>query len=130
MNYTNLNRTVRSLARRDYFKEKRGPVAQVYNAGVIEFYSKQDLEDDYGTVIGSVDTLTYEDWYRKLGITSEDVYYAHSDNKELTRKVAIRGDVEIDTKWSARIEEKQFEVYRTFYAYKNNELEISLVEVG
>lgn len=117
------------MVRRDYFRTKRGPVSQVYNAGTVTFFEKQVEKDKYGTIIGSVNTEVYKDWYRKLGITAEDIHFAHADSKELTRKVAIKGDRDIDTKWSAQIGDKEFEVYRVFYAYRNNETEISLVEV-
>ena len=38
-------------------------------------------------------------WYRKLGVTAEDMYYAKADSKEMKGKIAIKGDVEVDTKW-------------------------------
>ena len=107
-------------------------VSEVYNAGVAEFFSKVPKKDKYNTVIrGQFDYKTiYKAWFRKLGITSQDTYNAHADDKSLSRKIAIRGDIDIDVKWFVKIDNKSYEIYSFYYAYKRNETEINLVEVS
>lgn len=107
-------------------------IYQVYNAGVVEFYTKTIMKDRFNTPIRGQYSkdLVLRDWFRKLGITSEDTYHASADDKKLTRKIAIRGDIDVDVKWFASIDGKEYEIYRYYYAYKKNETEISLVEVA
>lgn len=104
----------------------------VYTTGIVVFGTKVQKKDKYGTPIrGQYETSeAYRDWYRKLGITAQDTYYANADDASITRKIAIRGDVDIDVKWVAELGGKSYTVYRVFYSYKNNETEISLAEVN
>lgn len=103
-------------------------VAQVYNDGVITFYSKTDAEDEYGTPIAGVETEMLKAWYRRMGGRAEDVFYARSLGKDINLKVAIRGEVYINPHWSAKATNK-YEVYSVDYNPKNDETIISLKEV-
>lgn len=73
--------------------------------------------------------LAEKHWFRQLGVTAEDIYYARSLESDIHMKVAIRGNRTIDTKWIAKIGKKTYEIYRMFYSYGNDETEISLTEV-
>lgn len=102
-----------------------------YNHGIVEFVEIITQTDEFGTPLRGkfAEQLIYRDWYRKLGVTAEDTYFANADDKVLSRKVALRGDVSVDVKWHAKIDGKYFSVYRVFYSYKRNETEVSFVEV-
>ena len=119
------------MRERDYMKRPDKYFHKVYNAGIAEFGSMEKEYDKFGTPIG---TQTFQSkmkaWYRHLGVTASDVYYASADDKEVNRKLAIKGHVEVDTKWHVKIQEKTYAVYRVFYAFREDETEISLVEVG
>ena len=103
----------------------------IYNHGIVEFVEIVTRTDEFGTPLRGkfTEKIIYRDWYRKLGITAEDTYFANADDKVLSRKVALRGDVNVDVKWRAKIDGKYFSVYRVFYSYKRNETEVSFVEV-
>lgn len=124
---------VMTMSNKDYFKIKRGPITEVYNGGIISFYEKEVLKDKFGTPINRYnEKLISEDWYRYLGLTAQDIYYARADDKQLTVKIAIKGQVNIDVKWRATLNDvngKTFEVYRSFYNYRRDETELSLMEV-
>lgn len=113
------------------FLKKNELVEIVYNDGIVELKSKVPMKDDYGTPLPG--KYTYQtktkSWFRTLGITSQEVIDAKTVDQELTKKIGIPGNQEIDTSWRAFIGEKQFELFRCFYNYKNDETEISLVEV-
>ena len=68
------------------------PIAQVYNAGVIYFYRKQQQYGSMNTPIRGKYTiiLTEKHWFRQLGVTAEDIYYARSLESDVNMKVAIR----------------------------------------
>ena len=104
-------------------------IQQVYNDGVIKFYSKVDSEDEYGTPIPGVKTEALKAWYRRMSARSQDIFEARSLGKDIDFKVAIRGNVEIDTKWSAETGNKTYEIYMKDYNPKNQETIISLKEV-
>ena len=112
--------------------KKPNVIHPVYNAGRVGLYSVTQQKDKYGTPIrGKYDyKQVMRPWFRKLGITADDIYYANADSARLDRKVAIARDVDIDTTWIARIENKEYEIYRRFYSWKNDETELSLIEVG
>ncbi|MGX7091184.1 phage head closure protein [Hutsoniella sourekii] len=112
---------------------KKEFINQVYNAGIARFLAKAEPKrDKYGTPLRgqTIYVEAMKAWYRKLGITAQDVYYSHADDTQLNRKIAIFGDVDIDTKWRVELGDKHYEVYRCFYSYKHNETEISLREVA
>ena len=104
-------------------------IQQVYNDGVIKFYAKTDSEDEYGTPIPGVKTEVLKAWYRRMSARSQDIFEARSLGKDIDFKVAIRGNVEIDTKWSAETSNKTYEIYMKDYNPKNQETIISLKEV-
>lgn len=110
--------------------KKPDVIAQVYNDGLIKFYEKVDAYDpDYGTPIpGGTEELKLSAWYRRMGSRAEDVFYARSLGKDINLKVAIRGNVYIDTHWKAKTD-LEYEVYQSDYNPKNNETIISLKEV-
>lgn len=103
----------------------------VYNDGIIEFKEKTPKKDYYGTPIpGEYDFESQmKSWWRTLGITSQDVVDSRSIDTEITKKIGIPGNQEIKTQWRAFIGEKEYEIFRSFYNYKNDETEVSLVEV-
>ena len=120
------------MARILWEKIKPVQIAQNYNDGVIEFYTKEQIVDEYNTPIRGKyeETIEYADWFRYLGVTAQDVYYSNADGSKVVQKVAIKGKVIVDTKWSVRIETKHYEVYRSFVNGETNETELSLAEVG
>lgn len=107
-------------------------VSTVYNDGIVELKSKKPKVDRYGTPIPNQYEFEsqFKSWWRTLGITSQEVIDAKSINRELTKKIGISGNQNIDSRWRAFINGRQFEVFRSYYNYKNDETEISLVEVG
>lgn len=109
--------------------KKPDVIQQVYNDGVIKFYSKEDSEDEFGTPIPGVKTEVLKAWYRRMSARSQDIFEARSLGKDIDFKVAIRGNVEIDTKWSADTGNKTYEIYMKDYNPKNQETIISLKEV-
>lgn len=109
--------------------KKPDVIQQVYNDGVITFFSKKDSEDEYGTPIPGVKTEVLKAWYRRMSARSQDIFEARSLGKDIDFKVAIRGNVEIDTKWSAETSDKTYEIYMKDYNPKNQETIISLKEV-
>lgn len=113
-------------------KLKEVLVSQVYNDGVIHFYTKKQKLDNFNTPIrGEFEReQVYKDWYRQLGITVEDAYYSRSLQQDVTLKVAVKGNLQIQAKWYAVIETKEFELFRVFYNWKADETEISLMEVS
>ena len=120
------------MARIAWEKFKPVQIAQNYNDGVIFFYDKTPVLDEYGTPIRDrYETVeTYSDWFRRLGVTVQDVYYSNADDMKVTDKVAIKGNIHINTKWSAMIDDRKYEVYRSYYNGKEGETEISLAEVS
>lgn len=113
------------------FLKKNELVSTVYNDGIVEFKSKVSKNDKYGTPIPNqyVFESKLKTWWRTLGITSQEVIDAKSINSELTKKIGVPGNQNIDSRWRAFINGRQFEVFRSYYNYKNDETEISLVEV-
>lgn len=111
--------------------KKKDVIQPVYNAGKIQFIQVVPKKDKFGTVIRGeyTEAEVSSHWFRHLGITASDTYYAHADDVDISRKLAIRGQKPINTKFIAKIGDKSYEIYRIFYAYKNNETEISLKEV-
>lgn len=103
----------------------------VYTSGVVTFGEKVQKKDKYNAPIRGKFEIKpcRKEWFRQLGITAQDTYYASADQTQLSRKIAIRGDVVINPEWVAEIEGKKYTVYRVFYAYRHNETEISLSEV-
>lgn len=119
------------MARIAWDKFKPVQIAQNYNDGVIIFFSKEHKEDEYNTALRGqyTEQEVYADWFRRIGVTVQDTYYSNADNVKVTEKVAIKGNVTIDSEWSAKIDDRNFEVYRVFYNVNNVETEISLSEV-
>lgn len=106
-------------------------IQEVYNAGKITLQETRPKVDEYGTPIRGQESLydlnSY--WFRELGLTASDIYHAHADDTDLTRKVAVRGNILIDVKWKAKISNRQYEIYRAYYNPKKHETELNLVEV-
>jgi len=113
------------------FLKENELVEIVYNDGIVEFKSKVPKKDEYGTPLPGKYTfetkLKY--WWRTLGVTSQEIIDAKTIDQELTKKIGVCGNQEIDSEWRAFIDTRQFEIFRSFYNYKNDETEISLVEV-
>lgn len=105
-------------------------IQQVYNDGLVQFIELKRVVDDYGTPIhASEPEVKAEMWYRDLSLTASDTYFAHADDTDLNSKIAVRGKVKVSVKWIAGISGTEYEIYRTYYNPKNNETEISLMEV-
>lgn len=113
------------------FLKKNELVSTVYNDGIVDFKSKAPKKDEYGTPIPNQYDFEnqFRSWWRTLGITSQEVIDAKNINSELTKKIGVSGNQNIDSQWRAFINGRQFEIFRSYYNYKNDEMEISLVEV-
>lgn len=115
---------------RDYLRRPDKYFHKVYNSGVINLGKMEKQYDDYGTPLESIEfNKKKETWYRNLGVTANDVFYARADDKEISRKVAVRGFAEVDVKWHAQINKSTYAIYRVYYNHKEDETEISLAEV-
>ena len=114
------------------FLKKNELVETVYNDGVIDLKSKEPMKDEYNTPIPGkyIYESKLKSWWRTLGITSQEDLDAKSIEKKLTKKIGIPGNQNVDSQWRAFIGKQQFEIYRSFYNYKNDETELSLVEVA
>lgn len=119
------------MSRIQWEKFKPVQIAQNYNDGVIKLYEKTQEVDKYNTPIRGryTEQEVYKDWFRRLGVTVQDTYYSSADKMKVTEKVAIKGNVVIDSQWSAKINQKQYEVYRVYFNGETQETEISLSEV-
>lgn len=112
---------------------KMTPISHVYNDGKLSIVlvSQTGYYDEYNTWIPSsvseeTEQKTY--WFRDLGITAQDLYYAQSLGTLITRKVAIKGKRRIKADGVVKINDSVFSIHRVFYSYKNNETEITLKE--
>ncbi|WP_062532340.1 hypothetical protein [Jeotgalibaca dankookensis] len=106
-------------------------VQQVYNDGIVELKEKVPSLDEYGTPIPGRYTyeLQLKSWWRTLGITSQEDLNAKAIEKTLTKKIGLPGNQEVSSRWRAFIGTREFEIFRSYYNYKKDETEISLVEV-
>lgn len=106
-------------------------IQQVYNDGRAVFTRITQAVDDYGTPIRGEgeEEIVREQWFRYLGVTAQDVMYAHADDKNLSSKIALKGYIVIDTKWRVGVGGNVHEVYRVYFNPKRNETELSLIEV-
>lgn len=113
------------------FLKKNELVKQVYNNGIVSFKSKVPLVDEYKTPIPGKYKyeLKMKSWWRTLGITSQEDLNAKTIEKTLTKKIGVPGNQEVDSLWRAYIGNHEFEIFRSYYNYKKDETEISLVEV-
>lgn len=104
-------------------------IYQVYNDGIIELNSKTNQKDKYNTVTRGEYELSIEhrEWFRDLGITAEDVYYASAEDKSISMKVAVRGKIRVNPQWVAVIDNRRYSIHRFYFNPKRNETEISLV---
>lgn len=106
-------------------------VSTTYNDGVVELKAKEPMKDEYNTPIPGKYSFVpiMKFWYRTLGITSQEDLDAKTIDKRLTKKIGIPGNRNVDSMWRAFIGGRQFEIYRSYYSYKNDETELSLAEV-
>lgn len=106
-------------------------INQIYTDGIVWFCSKTLKKDRFGTPLnGQYDTkVERKEWFRYLGVTSQDILDARSLDTDVHLKIAVRGHLTIDTQWLVKFGQKTYEIYRCYYAYKRDEMEISLVEV-
>lgn len=104
---------------------------KVYNAGIADIGSKEEIYDDFGTPVGKQEfTSVMKVWYRHLGVTASDIFYARADNTEVKKKIAIKGYVDIKTSWHVKFTNKEnYAIYRVYYNYRNDETELNLIEV-
>lgn len=104
---------------------------KVYNAGLADIGNKEEVYDEFGTPVGkqSFESIM-KVWYRHLGVTASDIYYARADDTEVKKKIAIKGYVDIDTRWHVQFaENKEYAIYRVYYNYRSDETELNLIEV-
>lgn len=119
------------LREKHYLRRPDKYFHKIYNAGIADIGVADKTYDDFGTPIGKAEFQSRtKAWYRNLGITAEDVFYARSDNTELQKKIALKGYVEVNTKWQVKITSQNYEVYRVYYNPKDDETELNLVEVS
>lgn len=112
--------------------KKPDVVQKVYNDGLAEFYDVVEKTDEWDTPIrGEFEkgNIQLESWFRYMGITAQDDHYAKADGKILSSKIAIRGNVKVNTKWLIEIDGVDHQVYRTYYNAPRGESELSLMEV-
>lgn len=112
-------------------RKRPNNIHQVYNAGLISLLEARPKLNEYGSPIrGEEELITIANyWFRELGLTASDVYHAHADDTDLTRKLAVRGNILVDVKWKAQASDKTYEIYRAYYNPKLHETELNLVEV-
>ncbi|HCX2294923.1 TPA: phage head closure protein [Staphylococcus aureus] len=102
---------------------------QTYNDGILELLVQQTLYDRYHTKIGS-DYLTFKRfWFRKLGITSEEQYFAMQVDTVVIMRVAISKTTDINSHMKVKINGKVYGISRVYHNYNKNETELSLFEV-
>lgn len=118
------------LREKDYLRRPDKYFHKVYNAGKADIGSMEKVYDEFGTPIGSSEFVSQmKMWYRHLGITASDVFYAKSDNTDLQKKIALRGYLDISTKWHVKMNDRLYTIYRVYYNPKDDETELNLVGV-
>lgn len=123
------------LREKDYLRRPDKYFHKVYNAGIADIGNMETVRDEFGTPVGKdkfISQLIM--WYRHLGITASDVFYAQSDGTELEKKIALKGYLDISTKWYVKMKspkgvEKTYAIYRVYYNPKDDETELNLVGV-
>lgn len=120
------------LREKHYVKRPDKYFHKVYNAGIADIGSKEEVYDDFGTPIGKKEFKSVRKaWYRHLGVTASDIFYARADDTEVKKKIAIKGYVDIDTRHHVHFTGKEeYAIYRVYYNYRNDETELNLVEVA
>ena len=111
--------------------KKASGIVPVYNHGVVAFQEKQKRIGKYGTVIhGEYDLKEIrKDWYRIIGVSSEENFHAHSLEKQVDLRIAVKWLANISSSWLAVIDGKHYSIFRVYQNAKRNETEISLMEV-
>ena len=112
-------------------RKRPNAIHQVYNDGLAKFVTLVPEVDKYGTPTGEfIEKSMIERWYRRTGARAEDVYFARSLNKDINLKIAMRGNLRIDTTWGAVLDDRRYEIYTSDFNPKNNETIVSLQEVS
>lgn len=111
--------------------KKSDLIQPVYNDGVATFKTIEHEVDEFNSPIrnGGKEVEQGKLWFRYLGVTASDTYYAHADDADITIKIAVRGNRNVNSKWVVYIRDVKHEVYRVYFNPKKNETEISLMEV-
>ena len=123
------------LREKDYLRRPDKYFHKIYNAGKADIGSMEKVHDEFGTPIGSSEFVSQmKMWYRNLGVTASDVFYAQSDGTDIEKKIALRGYLDISTKWHVKMKnpkgvEKTYAIYRVYYNPKDDETELNLVGV-
>ena len=118
------------LREKDYLRRPDKYFHKVYKDGMADIGTKEVVKDEYGTPIGREEfNSKSRRWYRRLGITAEDLFYARSDGKEVQKKIAFEGFVESSPEWHIKIGEVIYAIDRIYYNPKDNESEFTLYEV-
>ncbi|TLG83864.1 phage head closure protein [Staphylococcus aureus] len=102
---------------------------QTYNDGILELLVQQTLYDRYHTKIGSDYSTFKRFWFRKLGITSEEQYFAMQVDTVVIMRVAISKTIDINSHMKVKINGKVYGISRVYHNYNKNETELSLFEV-
>lgn len=118
------------MREKDYLRRPDKYFHKVYNAGKADIGVKERLKDEFGTPIGRSEFQSkLVMWYRNLGITADDSYYARAEGTEVERKIAIKGYRDINTQWHVKLTNKTYAIHRVYYNPKDDETELTLFEV-
>lgn len=108
-------------------------INQVYNDGILAFKIKEIEKDKYNTPLREVNKLLRKEWYRKLGITSNELYQAMQVDTVVHLRVGIRLyhqlDNLIDSNLRVEINNKTYSIVRVYHNVAKKETELSLMEV-
>lgn len=103
---------------------------QTYNDGILEIQEKHTLFDQHNTRIGAGLVTIKRFWFRKLGVTSEEQYFAMQVDTKVSMRVAIPKRFDIDSNMKVKIKNKVYGIARVFYSDYKKETELTLVEVN
>ena len=119
------------LREKHYIRRPDKYFHKVYNAGQADFGKKEQIKDEFGTPIGRDEFESkVRLWYRRLGITAEDLFYARSEGKEVQKKVAVKGYIDATPDMEVKIKDQLYAIDRIYYDPKDDETEFTLYEVN
>ena len=95
---------------------------QTYNDGILELLVQQTLYDRYHTKIGSDYSTFKRFWFRKLGITSEEQYFAMQVDTVVIMRVAISKTTDINSHMKVKINGKVYGISRVYHNYNKMKL--------
>lgn len=111
---------------------KQQKVNQTYNDGIVSIFEVSIAKDKFNTPIKhkKTETLVKRFWYRVLGITAEEQYYAYQVNEDIALRIAFPLCKNANVKHIVHLKDKKYAITRVFQNTKKNETELSLKEVS